>query len=170
MRGQWQQAAARLPVDVGAVPSGSVCSSSGSRSVFLLAALFFPPLLFVTSHWAHADQPTPACASAAVGLKQTPPGANDQDPRRGAKHIVGWKEQLGPLASIRPSVCQFPDLFWLSTASSGDSPTLPRQPFRPRALVSLFSRWHSLGIKKCTFPLPPDPNNPHRFTLCGDKA
>lgn len=79
MRGQWQRAEAGLPVDVGAVSSGSVCSS-GSRSVFLLAALFFFTLCHFTPATRSADQPIPTRTSAAVGLKQTLPGANDQNP------------------------------------------------------------------------------------------
>lgn len=79
MRGQWQRAAAGLPVDVGAVSSGSVCSS-GSRSVFLLAALFFFTLCHFTPATRSADQPIPTRTSAAVALKQTLPGANDRDP------------------------------------------------------------------------------------------
>lgn len=68
-----------LPVDVGAVSSGSVCSS-GSRSVFLLAAHFFFTLCHFTPATRSADQPIPTRTSAAIGLKQTLPGANDQNP------------------------------------------------------------------------------------------
>lgn len=82
---------------------GDVCVGSGSElrpGCLLMLALFlqalsaaadlalfffllhFFSLLFVTSHRLHAAQtrPTPTRASAAVGLKQTLPGANDQDP------------------------------------------------------------------------------------------
>lgn len=75
---------------------GDVCVGSGSElrpgcllmlALFLQAlsaaadlALFFFTLCHFTPATRSADQPIPTRTSAAVGLKQTLPGANDQNP------------------------------------------------------------------------------------------
>lgn len=107
---------------------------------FFWLHLFFSPLF---CHFTLGAASTERFLPAAVGLRQASPGTNDQ-----SGFIVGWKEQLGPLASasLRLSVRRLPDLFWLSAASSGDSATSQRQAI-PSPRRHFASRWQSLGTE-----------------------
>lgn len=134
----WAVAAScgRAAVDVGALPSGSVCSGR-SCSVFLLVAPFF---FSVTSHWA---QRRPNDGDKHYQA------ANDQ-----TGFTVGWREQLDTLASasVRPSVRQLPDLFWLNAALSGDSTDTAAVPSSRCRLAS--QQVAKFRDRKGTFPFP----------------
>lgn len=106
---------------------GDVCVGSGSElrpGCLLMLALFlqalsaaadlalfffllhFFSLLFVTSHRLHAAQTNlflPARLPQSARNRRC--RAQTIRIRDEAQNIVGWKEQLGPLASVRQSIC-----------------------------------------------------------------
>lgn len=131
-----------------------VCVGSGSKRLLLMLALFLQALT------AAADRALLffwLCLFFFISLSLHTGRSVD---RQIGTNISRRKQSGGILERsarptallVRPSIRRLPDLFWLNAAPPGDPLTLQRQPSCPHAVVSLVSRWQSLGIEKGTFP------------------